>query len=64
MSVYVAESVFALGEDTFEKAQAVIKKTHVYLRNLLNEMKLAGSMMLQMMQDVITMTLDKFQRML
>ena len=48
-----------LGEDAFEHAQAVIKEIHAYLKNLFNERELAGGMMLQLMQDVNTMSLDK-----
>ena len=40
---------------------AVIKEIHTYLKNLFNERELAGGMMLQLMQDVDTMSLDKFQ---
>ena len=50
-----------MGEDAFEHAPAVIKEIHAYLKNLFNERELAGGMMLQLMQDVNTMSLDKFQ---
>ena len=50
-----------LGEDAFEHAPAVIEAVHDYLKNLLNERELAGGMMLPLMQDVNTMSLDKFQ---
>ena len=53
--------VFTLGEDAFEHAPAVIKEIHAYLRSLFNERKLAGGMMLQLMQDVNTMLQDRFQ---
>ena len=39
----------------------MIKEIHEYLKNLFNERELAGGMMLQLMQDVNTMSLDKFQ---
>ena len=48
-------------EDAFEHALAVIKEIHTYLKNLFNERELAGGMMLQLMQDVNTMSLDRFQ---
>ena len=48
-------------EDAFEHAPAVIKEIHTYLKNLFNERELAGGMMLQLMQDVNTMSLDRFQ---
>ena len=51
---------FTLGEDAFEHAPAMIKEIHVYLRNLLNKRKMAGGKMLQLMQDVNTMSLDRF----
>ena len=35
-----------LGEDAFEHAPAVIKEIHAYLKNLFNEMELAGGMTL------------------
>ena len=50
-----------LGEDSFEHAPAVIKEIHTYLKNLFNERELAGGKMLQLMQDVNTMSLDRFQ---
>ena len=50
-----------LGEDAFENVPAVIKETHTYLKNLFNERELAGGMMLQLIQDVNTMSLDRFQ---
>ena len=51
----------ALGEDAFEHALAVIKEIHGYLKSLFNERELAGDMMLQLMQDVNMMSLDRFQ---
>ena len=59
--LYLSSKVCTLGEDAFEHAPAVIKKIHVYPKNLLNEKELAGGMMLQMMQYVNTMSLDRFQ---
>ena len=53
--------VCTLGEDAFEHAPAVINEIHIYLKNLFNERELAGGMMLQLMQDVNTMSLDTFQ---
>ena len=53
--------VCTLGEVAFEHAPAVIKEIHAYLKNLFYERELAGGMMLQLMQDVNTMSLDKFQ---
>ena len=50
-----------MGEDAFENAPAVIKEIHVYLKNLFDARELAGGMMLKLMQDVNTMSLDKFQ---
>ena len=50
-----------MGEDTFEHSPAVIKEIHEYLKNLLNELELAGGKMLQLIQDVKTMSLDRFQ---
>ena len=52
--------VCTLGEDAFEHALAVIKEIHAYLINLFNERELGGGMMLKLMQDVNTMSLDKF----
>ena len=51
----------ALGEDAFEDAPAVIKEIHGYLKNLFKERELAGGMILKLMQDVNTMSLDRFQ---
>ena len=53
--------VCTLGEDAFEHAPPVIKETHTYLKNLFNVRQLARGMMLQLMQDVNTMSLDRFQ---
>ena len=50
-----------MGEDAFKHAPAVIKEIRAYLKNLFDERELAGGMMLQLMQDVNTMSLDKFQ---
>ena len=50
-----------MGEDAFEHAPAIIKEIHAYLKNLLNARELAGGKMLKLMQDVNTMSLDKFQ---
>ena len=59
--LYLSPRLCTLGEDAFEHAPAVIKEIHAYLKNLLNERELAGGMMLQLMQDVNTMSLDKIQ---
>ena len=50
--------VCTLGEDAFEHAPAVINEIHAYLKRLFSERELAGGMMLQLMQDVNTMSLD------
>ena len=39
----------------------MIKEIHGYLKDLFNERELAGAMMLHVMQDVNTMSLDRFQ---
>ena len=57
--LYLSPRLCTLGEDAFEHAPAVIKEIHAYLKNLFNESELAGRMMLQLMQDVNTMSLDK-----
>ena len=59
--LYLSPRLCTLGEDAFEHAPAAIKEIHAYLKNLFNERYLAGGMMLQLMQDVNTMSLDKFQ---
>ena len=59
--LYLSPRLCTSGEDAFEYAPAVIKEIHAYLKNLLNERELAGGMMLQLLQDVNTMSLDKFQ---
>ena len=59
--LYLSSRVCTLGEDAFEHAPAVIKEIHLYLKNLLNERELAGGMMLQLMQDVNTISLDGYQ---
>ena len=50
-----------MGEDAFELAPAVIEEIYEYLKNLLVERELAGGKMLQLMQDVNTMSEDRFQ---
>ena len=50
-----------MGEDAFEHSPAVIKEIQEYLKNLLNELELAGGKMLQLIQDVNMMSLDRFQ---
>ena len=59
--LYLSPRLCTLGEDAFEHAPVVIKEIHAYLKSFFNERKLAGGMMLQLMQDVNTMSLDKFQ---
>ena len=59
--LYLSPRLCTLGEDAFKHALAVIKEIHVYLKNLFDARELAGSMMLKLMQDVNTMSLDKFQ---
>ena len=48
-------------ELAFEHAPAAIKEIHAYLKNLLSERELAEGMILQLLQDVNTMSLDKIQ---
>ena len=52
--LYLSPRLCTLGEDAFEHAPAVIKEIH-------DARELAGGMMLKLMQDVNTMSLDKFQ---
>ena len=59
--LYLSPRLCNLGEDAFEHAPAVIKEIHAYPKNLVNEKELAAGMMLKLMQDVNTMSLDKFQ---
>ena len=59
--LYLSPRVCTLGEDTFEHAPAVNEEIYVYLKKLLNEQELAGGKMLQLMQDVNTMSIDRFQ---
>ena len=59
--LYLSPRLCTLGEDAFEHAPAVIKEIHAYLKNLFDARELAGGMMLKLMQDVNTMSLDKFQ---
>ena len=59
--LYLSPRLCTLGEDAFEHAPAVIKELHAYLKHLFNERELAGGMMLQLMQEVNTMSLDQFQ---
>ena len=59
--LYLSPRLCTLGEDAFEHAPAVIKEIHAYLENLFNERELAGGMMLQLMQDVSTMSLNKLE---
>ena len=59
--LYLSLRLCTLGKDAFEHAPAVIKEIHAYLKNLFNEREFTGGMMLQLMQDVNTMSLDKLQ---
>ena len=45
--LYLSPRLCTLGEDAFERALAVIKEIHAYLKNLLDDRELAGGMMLQ-----------------
>ena len=53
--------MFTPGEGAFEDAPGVIQEIHTYLKASLKEAEQAGGMVLQWMQDVKTMSLDKFQ---
>ena len=57
----LSPGVCTLREDAFEHGPAVIKEIHEYPRNLFNERELAGSMLLQLRQDVNKISLDRFQ---
>ena len=59
--LYLSPRLCTLGEDAFKHAPTRINEIHAVLKNLLNERELAGGMILQLMQDVNTMSLDKFQ---
>ena len=59
--LYLSPRLCTLGEDAFKHAPAVIKELHAYLKNLFNERELAGGMILQLMQDVNTISFDKLQ---
>ena len=59
--LYLSPRLCTLGEDAFEHAPAVIKEIHAYLKNLFDTRELAGGVMLKLLQDVNTMSLDKFQ---
>ena len=59
--LYLSPRLCTLGDDAFEHAPTVIKEIHASLKNLFNERELAGGMMLQLMHDMNTMSLDKFQ---
>ena len=59
--LYLSPRLCTLGEDAFEHAPAIIKEIHVYLKNLFDARELAGGKMLKLMQDVNTISLDKFQ---
>ena len=61
INAWLSPRVCTLREDIFESALTVIVEIHVYLKDLLNEREQAGYMMLQLMQDVNIMSLDKFQ---
>ena len=58
--LYLSPRVCALVKEAFEHAPAVIKEIHGHLKSSFNERELAGSMMLQLMQEVNTMSLDRF----
>ena len=58
--LYLSPRLCTLGVDALEHAPAIIKEIHAYLKNLFNERELAG-MMLKLMQDVNTMSLDNIQ---
>ena len=59
--LYLSPKLCFLGEDAFKHAPAVIKEIQAYLKNLYNERELAGGMLLQLIQDVNTMSLVEFQ---
>ena len=60
-NAWLSPRVCTMREDVFEHAPTVIEEIYAYLKDLLIEREQAGGMMLQLMQDVSTMSLDKFQ---
>ena len=61
LAMYLSLRMCTLGENAFEHSPDLIKEIYVYLKNLLKEREQAGVVMLQLMQDVNTMSLDKSQ---
>ena len=59
--LYLSPRMCALGQDAFDSARAVVREIHQYLKKILDANEQAGATMLQLMQQINTMSLDWFQ---
>ena len=59
--LYLPPRLCTLGQDAFDYAPAVVKEIHQYLKKILGAKDQAEATMLQLMQQINTMSLDRFQ---
>ena len=58
--LYLSSRLCALGQEAFDYASAVVKDIHQYLKKTLDSKEQEGATMLQLMQRINTMFLDRF----
>ena len=58
--LYLSPRLCRLGPDAFDGAPAVVREIHQYLKKKLDAKEQAGATMLQLMQEINTMSLDRF----
>ena len=58
--LYLSPRLCRLGPDAFDGAPGVVREIHQYLKKKLDAKEQAGATMLQRMQEINTMSLDRF----
>ena len=59
--LYLSPRLCALGQDAFGYAPAVVREIHQYLKKIMDVKEQKGATMLQLMQQINTMSSDRFQ---
>ena len=59
--LYLSPRLCTLGQNAFDDAPAVVKEVHLYPKKILDVREDAGATMLQLMQEINTMSLGRLQ---
>ena len=59
--LYLSPRLCTLGQDAFDGVPAVVREIHQYLKKIIDAREQAGAMVLHLMQEINTMSLDRFQ---